>query len=376
MNEVIEEIKTSEIPISSNSTTNINNSQSQKKIKILVILLSIFFLFLLIFIPLILLRNKKTNSNNNQQSFSTAAPILIPVYIGNYDVYAKVNVDSPCNSDKNLIHCKSDIYLKDKTTGKETYALTTNDVVNDSRVPQYRYGYIFLVKRIVNSEYTSEDWTDEVWVYVDNNKGTKIYDSKGVTFNFNANKDGSLVVILLEDSVILLSKDNDWQPKTYTVSNCTPSEGRGDSDFQLGFERWEQNSPAIWGIWSTPGRGIGCYWKLNPETLAVAYYPVFDIQQLFAWNPDRVVALYIDKPQFFTTADSANQWISTHSTYSLYLYHLQTRNIEKIASFPSSFEFDVMSVDWDSLTQFHYPSPKGKSVCILNNGNSLGSCSP
>ncbi len=289
---------------------------------------------------------------------------LTPVYIGNYDVVVKVSADSPCNNDIYLHHCKSDISLKDKTTGKETYILTTNDVVkDDSRIPQYRNGYIFLVKRTGNDTYPSNDWTDELWVYVAKDKGVKLFDSKGLTYN--ANQDGSLVALLLykdnspaTDSVTLLQRGNNWQPKQYSLDakQCGFSADTPSSAFDLDLEKWQQESSALWGVYASEYRVVGCYWKLNSETSVVTYYPVPENPRLFALNTDKLVALYTDMPAF-VDVDYNKEWLSAHPTYSLYLYSLETKKSIKIATFPSSF--NNISPDWDSSTQLHYTSPKG-----------------
>lgn len=321
------------------------------------------------------LKNKQQSKDitiPSQVPTSSASPTsgLTPIYIGNYDVVVKVSADSPCNSDIYLHHCKSDISLKDKSTGKETYILTTNDVVkDDSRVPEYRNGYIFLVKRTGNDKYSSDDWTDELWVYVDKDKGQKLYNSKGLTYN--ASQDGSLVALLLYEgkspatsSVTVLLKNNDWQPKKYSldVKQCNFSPDTPSTAFDLDLEKWQQSPSSLWGVYASEYRVIGCYWKLNPETSAIVYYPVPDSPRLFALNTDKLVALYVDKPAF-VEEESHKQWLLTHPTYSLYLYSLVSKSSTKIATFPS--DFDKIMPDWDSSTQLHYSSPKGLETYIL-----------
>lgn len=318
------------------------------------------------------LKNKQQSKDitiPSQVTTSSASPTsgLTPIYIGNYDVDVKISPDSPCNTDIYLHSCKSDIYLKDKESGKETYVLTTDNVVrNDSRVPQYRSGYIFLVKRVGYDDHVANyqgNWTDELWVYVDKDKGQKIYDSKGLTYNVNL--DTSLVALLLykdnspaTDSVTLLQRNNNWQPKTYSldIKQCNFSPDTPSTAFDLDLEKWQQSPSSLWGVYASEYRVIGCYWKLNPETSAIVYYPVHDSPRLFALNTDKLVALYVDKPTF-VEVDSSKQWLSTHPTYSLYLYSLVTKSSTKIATFPS--DFGKIMPDWDSSTQLHYSSPKG-----------------
>lgn len=323
--------------------------------------------------------NSQENTINKSQVISqspTSPSALTPVYIGNYEVDVKISTDSPCNNDIYLGHCKSDIYLKDKATEKETYILTTNDVVrNDVRVPQYRDGYIFLVKRIGYNDRVVNyqgNWTDELWVYVGKDKGEKIYDSKGLTYDVNP--DGSLIALLLyknnslaTNSVTILSRNNTWKAKTYRLDDkqCNFSPDTPSSAFNLDLEKWQQNPSALWGVYASEYRTIGCYWKIDPVTAVVSYYPVKDHQLLFALNTDKLVALYIDKPPF-VEEDQQKQWLATHSTYSLYLYSLQTEKSTIIDTFlSSSTGFIPASVDWISSTQLTYSSPKGKVTYIL-----------
>lgn len=341
----------------------------------------VLILFLVVVIVAVVGCFAYNNYKSNYQGLTTtplASPIsaLTPVYIGNYDVDVKISADSPCNSDIYLSHCKSDIYLKDKTTGKETFVLTTDDVVrNDTRVPQYREGYIFLVKRIGYDDHVGNyqgPWSDELWVYVSKDKGKKIYDSQGL--NYSVSQDASLVALLLyedndtpaKSSVTLLSRNNNWQAKQYPLDTkqCNFPSNTPSGVFMLDLEKWQQNPSALWGVYSSEYRVIGCYWKLDPNTANVVYYPVPDDPILFALNTDKLVALYTNYPPF-VDADSAAQWKSTNPTYSLYLYSLKTQKSIRIDNFPTNFSFDRNSANWKSSTQFSYLTPNGMATYTI-----------
>lgn len=298
------------------------------------------------------------------------SPSLTPIYIGDYEVEIKFPSDSPCSKDTFLHRCRSDIYLKDKKSGEEKYILTTDDVVNsDSRVPQYSNGYIFLVKRTGNDKYPSNDWTDELWVYVDKDKGQKIYDSKGLSYI--ANQDSSLIVLELYEndnpatnSVTVLSRNNAWQAKVYSVDikQCKFDSGLS-GPLSLYVVKWAEDSPALWGEYGGMQSSIGCYWKLNLATSQVTYFPTSRFQQFFALNTDKLVVLYQDKPHSFGPNGDPD-WIADNKSFSLYLYNLQTGESKVIDTFPADFEV-ITTIGWDSPTQLHYSSPAGKKTYTL-----------
>jgi hypothetical protein len=306
--------------------------------------------------------------NKTANPTSSLVPTSTSVDNTNYEVVVKTSADSPCNTDINLDHCKSDIYLKDLATGKETFVITLDDVEHDTRVPPYRLGYLYLIKRTGNDTYPSNDWTDELWVYDTNHKGVKVYDSKGLYFDVN--QDGSLIAVLTGNStssVSLLSKDNSWQSKIYSIDfkQCnfpadTPSEA-----FLLDLEKWQQNPSALWGAYSSEYGVIGCYWKLNPNSSNIVYYPVPPTyRSLFAFNTDKLVSVYTDKPPI-VDVDTENDWQSTHTSYSLYVYSLQSQKSTKIDTFPSNYSFNATSASWVTSDQLRYSSPKGEVTYTL-----------
>lgn len=338
--------------------------------------IKVFLLLLFVAIPIgigsYVLGTKKYQSKSpittsNTQSITTPTSSLKPVYIGNYDVDVKISSDSPCNTDIYLGTCKSDVYLKDIVSGKETYIFTTNDVLrNDSRIPRYKAGFIFLVKRTGYDYHIANyqgKWTDELWVFTDKNQGMKIYDLPGFTYSIN--DDASLVAILKpnpsvsEFAVTLLSRNNNWYPKIYSLdSKC-------GANSELDLEAWQQNPQALWGVYASEYRMVLCYWKLDPQTSTAMYFPA-NGETLFALNMDKLVALYTDKP-FFGDVDGYNAWKITHKTYSLYLYSLKTQKSIIIATFPSDFGFSQQDTKWISLTELQYLSPKGKVIYTLSN---------
>jgi hypothetical protein len=309
---------------------------------------------------------KPPTSLTTESKSTTINSELKPVYVGNYDVVVKLATDSLCNSDSSLSHCKSEIYLKDLNTGKETYVLTTDDVVsqNDSRVPQYRDGYIFLVKRVGDDTYPSENWTDQLWVYVDQSNGQKIADSKGLVFNVN--QDGSLVGLLFYEgespatnSASIAFREDDWQVKQFALAQtkCTDL----DSSGILNLQTWQADPPVLWGGYTSGVGVINCFWSINPSTAEVQYFATSP-QAYFLLYPEKKVALYTDKPTFLDV-DSHQLWLDQHKRYGLYLYNLLTKQITQIASLPADFE--SIQPDWISVDTLKYNTSTGSATYIL-----------
>ena len=203
-----------------------------------------------------------------QQSLKTATKPIVrtPIQtsptanfpIGDFSVVEKFHSQSPClitptyiphTSGPDVSHsCNTDIYLKDNKTGKVDYIFTTDNVVkadSDSRVPEYRNGRIFLVKRVGNSTYPSRDWNDELWVYTGTTNGKKIYEGKG--FNYQSNEAGNKIAIIDTTSknpttnafnnLLILISDKGNVIKKFTLQDLKiPS--TSDGDYSISFYGW------------------------------------------------------------------------------------------------------------------------------------------
>lgn len=298
---------------------------------------------------------------------------LTPKYIGDYEAFLKPIPDPECEGDYTKESCQYELYLRENTTGEEVFVMTDDYLQDDGRFPQYRNGYIFLIKRIGNSTYPSEDWTDELWVYVDQGQGIKLYDHKGL--HFLASDDASLLAVTDRnydwaqkppsefDTVIMLHRKDSWQIKKHTLHRrqcfgSVPLEYAGDVEFN----HW-QDKHTLWGEITGMG-AVRCYWKLDLLNGGFSYYPVTIVKSMGGLNPEKLVTVYSDKP-IFLDQDSADDWLAKHKTYSLYLYSLVTRESAVIDTFPSDFSPKVDWEQWVSPTRLQYSSPTGLKEYVV-----------
>jgi hypothetical protein len=346
--------------------------QKQNPLLIVLILLTIIFLGSTGYLAYQNMQlQRKVMGMQPTSNLSTNSTQLPTISAGNYDVETKFVAGSPCNdkNDSTTTRCTVDVYLKDKVSNKETYIFTTDNFQrNDTRVSEYRNGYIFYIKRTGNDNYPSTEWTDELWVYnVQQGQQSKITDSPGLTFS--ANPDGSLVSLIrysktnrnfpINNSISILSKENNWQPKEYPldVAKCVP-DPKLQGGLALGFDTWQQNTSFLWGGYGGGGGSVMCYWKLDISSSDVVYYTIQNPpKNLLALNFDKLVSVYVDIP-FLGSADVAQQWTATHPTYSLYLYSLQTGKSTTIGTYPSNLPAPTNFI-WDTPTVLHFTSPQG-----------------
>lgn len=261
--------------------------------------------------------------------------------------------------------CKTDIYLKDKNSGKETFFLTIDNVRVDSVPdPEYVNGNLFIVRRLGDTN--TENWTDAVWEYDQQGKGREIAQAKGITFSVNGN--GTLIGIYPNEvsstsknpSVILINTQNS-QSTAYDISNK-------NCDGEISFDKWESTNVILWGAYSQTIRTL-CFWNINSQTHKVTIYPFTPpvaniVPQLMGFNPDKKIVLYIDK-QFSFAADIEADYEKSGKTYSLFVYNLETNIATKVYTFPSTWQETKILANWDSLTEFHFNTPNGSSTYTL-----------
>ena len=169
-----------------------------------------------------------------------------------YTIVVKVHPDSHCIESNDTSDCKSNIYLKDSKIGKEQFLLTAEDIINDTRVPIYRNGKLFTIRRVGNDEYPSQAWTDELWVYSESKRGEKLYDSKGLSFSVNDT--GSIVAVdenLDVSNKINVIKNSDPNETSFVhvdMKECMDSENAVVAS-NIDFIAWE-NETRLWGAFT------------------------------------------------------------------------------------------------------------------------------
>ena len=101
----------------------------------------------------------------------------------------------------------------------------------------------------------------------------------------------------------------------------------------------------------------------------IEYFKLPDLFPSMVLNPKKKVASYSDLPVFLDV-DGEKEWLLKNSSYSLYLYDLETQKSTKIVTVPAQFE-EIRSQKipnegrWISATQLQYPTPDGARIYTL-----------
>jgi len=307
-----------------------------------------------------LLQNKTVVSNNNyvKSASPTLVPELKPKYIGNYEVILKDNPKTPC--DRYAHRCTNDVYLKDKSTGNEIYILTTDNLLrNDSRVPEYRNGYIFLPKRVGNDNYPSNDWTDELWVYTDKNQGKKILSNKG--FTYLVNPSASKIAIKYGDSnplkINVIDKNGNIL-KQYNQDNFKDIKQFVAS---LDLVEWENDNI----LWLLLGGGSLNYQNISSLDTSLDKATTYDLSKLnigaeLEFNAKLKKIAYSTFPVMFDST-TADEFIKSGQKVYLYLYDLNTKSSKLI----STSVVKAFKPQWISDTIIEYNDPNSDKRITL-----------
>ncbi len=351
---------------------------------------------LLLIVIILFLSNQKQSINTSYRpkiatthktaiSVTPTADMPAPTYTpvpGNFDVVVKQN--SSCKSKDVNWFCKGDIYLTDSKSGQEIFYLTTDNVHVDSRVPKFINGNLFVIKRIgdtsqhfENGRYVDNPWTDELWLYDSQGNVRMLYSEKGL--HYLSNEDASLVAVdkfnISEDKnkidnmariIPIKISEKELDIKINIDSCVTDPKLRRDMGWRcMNLQTWETKN-TLWGDFCGMHDIKGCFWKVNVESGAISYYPVISgINRLEVLNTEKLMAVYSDRPVFLD--ESYQYYAASNTTYSIYLYNLQTKQSTLIDTFPSSFNpsFSGFSGKWVSPTQLVYSSPSGDKTYTL-----------
>jgi hypothetical protein len=237
------------------------------------------------------------------------------------DKYEVVLKENP--QDRN----KTDVYLKNFDSGTEELFMTIADVqTHDEHYHsnEYHNCNIYLIKRVGYDSYTDETWTDELWRYDSQKKGTKLYSTKGIDFRVNV--DESLIAIITNETFILL--DNSGK----TLKSFQSAEVIADSKASpmFGFLIWGQN--AIW-LDNTFGPSLTGLAKIDTKAYAVTKYDLTDLPA----GPEFTINVYSEKLAFSNypalfDVDSAEHYENSDAKVNLQVYDLNTQKQQLIAT--------------------------------------------
>jgi hypothetical protein len=247
---------------------------------------------------------------------------------------------------------KTDIYIKISGTDKEIFLMTLTDVYREHfHNSEFKNDTLYIIRRVGDSEYPSDDWTDELWKYDSNENGKKLFSSKGLTFLVSPNQ-ASITVVFNDELFFIDSQGNHLKQFSSTDFAANPSE-RGVG---LGILEWSADSQTLWGQLAF-GPVPNAYfeidtatWQLNKHDLST-----LDIGSEKVLNTETRKIAYSNHPVFFDV-NSSNDFKTSKKEVTLYLHDFTSKETIEIATSKAK-GFNPM---WQGNNKIQYDNPQGQ----------------
>lgn len=266
---------------------------------------------------------------------------------------------------------KTDVYLKDKKTGRENLFITLTDVYKrHHHNAEYHQGNLYIIRRIGedDSYQLKSNWMDELWRYNSEKQGTRLYSARGL--DFRVSNSGRFAAITASDQLIVLDLQAGKPILDYSetqLKNFADQEiSKKLTDTNISLWQWEKTRDLLWGTFNWTAY-TGAFWKLDTASLKVEILAIpSEASMPTDLNTEKEVFIYTDKPFFFDNL-SAKEWLRTHQLYSIYLYSLRSGKSTLIDTFPANWpeELSRLKYSWISSTRLRYSTPMGENIFTL-----------
>jgi hypothetical protein len=255
---------------------------------------------------------------------------------------------------------KSDIYVKDKKSGKEEFFITLKDVYIDHyHNAEYHNGNIYILMRPggAYSYKNNPQWTDELWRYNQQKKGEKLFAAQGL--DFRVSDDEQVIAVMTGKKFALLDKTGDLL-SNFPMSDLVTNEQLPSTGF-LGFLAW--GSDAIW-LDTASGPSLAGIVKVDLNTYKITKYDLTSlaIGTEYAFNPARTLLAFSDYPPMFD-GEGKDQFLSSKKKINLAVYNLETKEQQNISS-STIKSFRPQWLD-DKTLEYNDPSSGGRLKTTL-----------
>ena len=259
---------------------------------------------------------------------------------------------------------KTDVYVENLVTGEEQLSMTVSDAeIAHYEHCEYHNGNLYITRQI---GYTSEnresgEWTDELWRYDADGKGTKLFSAYGL--NFIVAPDERYIALLISDM------DCTWQRLIFLNFVGNPVQvfaidqliGHPDKEAYapltpyLFYLKWSDDSTEFWGHISAGPSPITFYTIKVPAGQITTYDASrLHIPAEYDLNIDSRKIVYSDCPQMYV-ADDAEEFAKSQQQVTLFVYDFRTQKRQTIATAVASC-FDPKWLDDDTI---EYNNPDG-----------------
>jgi hypothetical protein len=288
----------------------------------------------------------------------TSTPTPTPSVLGAFEL-----VTQPSSQDAS----KTDVYIRNSNTGEESLFITLEDVyTRHYHNSEYHNGNLYIIRRIGYEEGSSdEEWSDELWRYDSQGKGTCIYSTKGLDFRVAPDESHIAVRDSPSESeearlAFLSSQGNLVQG--FTVDQL------GDLDFpdppHISALKWSDDGGALWGALQM-GPRPQAFWRVMVGSWQVDTYDVLQlpIQSEYDLNANIGKLAYSDYPAMYDV-QSAEEFEESKQPVTLFVYDFDGQSTQEIATSVAK-PFNPTWLD-DSSIECDSPDEEGRIVYTVS----------
>jgi len=267
---------------------------------------------------------------------------------------------------------KTDVYVENLVTGEELLSMTVSDVeIAHYEHCEYHNGNLYITRLIGYTPENREsgEWTDELWRYDADGKGTKLFSAYGL--NFLVAPDERHIALRISDM------NCTWQRLIFLNSVGNPVQdfatdqliGHPDKEAYaplppgLGLLKWSDDSAEFWGGISAGPSPITFYTIKVPSGQITTYDASrLDIPAEYDLNMNSMKIVYSDCPQLYVAAD-AEEFAKSQQQVTLFVYDFRTQERQTIATAVASC-FDPKWRD-DSIIEYNNPDGDNRITYII-----------
>jgi len=195
---------------------------------------------------------------------------------------------------------QTDIRVRCFQTGGKALHITVPDVYREHyHNAEYHNGHLYVIRRLGYDGYPDEDWTDELWRYDSQGRGTRLYSEQGLDFRV-APSEAYIAVRQGQDKVTFLDSAGNPQPVFALGQLSRQDPARPPSAPATGLLKWSDDRVAFWGVVNY-GPGAEEFFWIEPASWQVT---ICDVSRLrinweYDLNANTGYVAYSDYPAMF-----------------------------------------------------------------------------
>jgi hypothetical protein len=261
---------------------------------------------------------------------------------------------------------KTDISVKNLETGGQEFFITLLDVrAGHSHPCEYRNGHLYVIKRIGYDVESGEEWTDELWKYDADGKGTKLFSAQG--FDFRVAPAEKHIAIRKENLLLLDFLGSPLQEFTVEQLSGREEAQHAAPSVHVALLKWSDDNEEFWGaLHSGPSPGI--IFKVSVPSWELCAYNVSELHIPWEYDLDANMRrlVYSDYPQIYDTI-SLEEFKKSQQVVTLFVHDLSTRDTQAIATLAAK-EFNPIWLD-DEIIEYDSPDGEGRVIYTTDQGH-------